>query len=395
MSSPSTPHPTVRQGIALPIALAAIIAVGALIAGVFFASTQEYRVGRNTLGAQRALHGAEVGLSSVVSAWKPSWTASIQVGSTRTLTDTVIDEALVLRQITRVSPTLFWVTSTAVAGSLSLQGRSLKRLNTLIRVDIPDLRIQGAITVRGNVNFAGGADISGSDSTPADWSDCPPAGAPGAGAVVGDSATNVTSTGTCSGLTCVTGTPKIADSSIYADTTTYTQFGDFNYDSLTKLATPSKTWTAGGTADQIYPRTDLLGTTCDESHVRNWGDTLHTGLRPCEDYYPVVWLKGPTLSWTLANRGGQGILLIDGNATFNGNFKWKGLVIVRGTATTEGAGGTPRIMGALIAMNRNNGTNKFAGAAFVRYSRCTLQTVLSRHASIEPVQYRPWADLSF
>jgi hypothetical protein len=398
MSSPNTPSATSREGIALPIALAAIVAVGALVAGVFFASTQEYRVGRNTLAAHTALHAAEVGLNRVVSSWTPARTKATKVGQTVTLPpDTVDGLAVVLVQYTRVSPTLFWVTSTAVAGSGSLQARALKRLNTLVRIDIPDMKIQGALTMRGTVDLSGNASINGNDITPPGWEDCIGAGAPSAGLIVGDSALNTINRGQCAGFTCLSGTPKLADSSIYADTATYKDFGGFNYDSLTKLATADKIYTAGGTINQRMAKyTDLAETVCDKAHVQNWGDTSHVdSKKACDDYYPVVWLKGAGLTWTVANYGGQGILLVDGNATFNGQFIWTGLIIVQGTAAIAGAGSAPRITGALMAMNRNNGINAVSGTGTVRFSRCALQAVTARLATARQTKYRAWADMSF
>src|SRR5919109_142099 len=265
MPTSTSSRATLRQGIALPIALAAIIAVGALIAGVFFASTQEYRVGRNTLATQRALHGAEVGLNSVVASWTPARTTKLKIGFRDTLKDTVIDESFVKREWVRVSPTMFWVTSTAVAGTQSLQQRSLKRLNTLVRVDIPDMRIQGAMTVRGSINATGTGTINGNDITPPGWPDCLEAGSPSSGLVVA-SPTNATSSGTCTGFTCVSGSPPIATSSIYGDSMTYKNFGGFNYDSLTKLAAASKTFdpvTNGGTIiAQRAPTFNLVDGSC-------------------------------------------------------------------------------------------------------------------------------------
>jgi hypothetical protein len=403
MSTSSSPGAMQREGIALPIALAAIVAVGALIAGVFFASTQEYRVGRNTLATQNALHGAEVGLNSVVSSWTPARTIATTVGQTVIMKpDTTIGGALVQRQYTRVSPTMFWVTSTAIAGSLSLQARALKRLNTLVRVDIPDMKIQGAVTVRGNVSVSGNATVSGNDVTPAGWPDCIEAGAPSAGLVVGDSTANASSSGGCgvgNTFTCVSGSPKIADSSIYADSSTYKNFGGFSYDSLTKLATADKIFTAGGTVSQIYPRYKA-DNSCDKAHLSNWGDTSHVDLRKeCDDYYPVVWLKGQALSWTIANYGGQGILLIDGNARFNGLFKWTGLVIVQGAAEFAGSlmAGAPRITGGVMVMNRNNATpgTAITGTPTIQFSRCALQAVTARLATARQTKYRAGADMSF
>ncbi len=398
MHDQTMPRAMPRKGIALPIALAAIVVVGALIAGVFFASTQEYRVGRNTMAAQTALHAAEVGLNKVVSTWTPERTKATKVGQTVKLAPDTIDKlAIVEVQYTRVSPTMFWVTSSAVAGSGNLLARSLKRLNTLVRIDIPDMKIQGALTVRGNISATGTGNINGVDVTPPGWEDCVGAGAPSSGLVVGDSAANTTSAGTCAGFTCVSGSPKIADSSIYADTLTYKDFGGFNYDSLTKLATADKIYTAGGTINQRMPKyTDLLNTVCDKTHLQNWGDTSHVDLfKACDDYYPVIWLKGSGLTWTLANYGGQGILLVDGNVTFNGLFVWTGLVLVQGTVAFAGSGNAPRITGAVMAMNRNNGTSSIGGTPTIQYSRCALQAVTARLATARQTKYRAWADMSF
>src|SRR5690242_10249921 len=48
-----------REGFALAVAIGAIVVIGALIAGAFFASSQQFRVGRNTLLQTRARTAAE------------------------------------------------------------------------------------------------------------------------------------------------------------------------------------------------------------------------------------------------------------------------------------------------------------------------------------------------
>ena len=396
MTSSPKLNVTVPRGIALPMAIAAIIAVGVVIGGVLFASTQDYRVGRNALSAQRALHGAEVGLSSVVSGWM--WTDSVQVGRTKNLPDTTIDQALVQRQITRISPTMFWVTSTAAAGSLDLQGRALKRLNTLIRIETPDFKIMGALTSRGLTSVSGNTKVSGTDSVPNGW-DCPPGGAKAAGLVVGDSATNVSGTGAnCSGYNCVNGEPKVKDSTAMVnDTMSFTSFGGFSYDSLATLAT--KVRTGGGTIATVKPQYKADLVTCDVDHVDNWGDTSHVDVKTgCDNYYPVVHLKGPTLTYLInGNGGGQGILLVDGNLQVAGTFQWTGIVIIRGTFTLSGTGGGggTKIIGAVAAMNRAAGTTGMAGNSSVTFSRCVINQVTAKYAIAATAKYRAWADLSF
>jgi hypothetical protein len=382
---------------ALPIALAAIVVVSALITGVFFAATQEYRIGRNTMAAQTALHAAEVGLNKVVSSWTPERTKATTVGQTVKLPlDTIDKVAVVEVQYTRVSPTMFWVTSSAVAGSASLQARSLKRLNTLVRIDIPDMKVQGALTVRGTADMSGSATISGRDSTPPGWDDCIGAGAPAAGLVVGDSATNAIHRGQCAGFSCIGGSPKIVDSTIYADSNTYKNYGGFSYDSLTKLASADKQYTVGGAIAQREPKyTDFAKTVCDRTNVMNWGDTSRVnGPTGCKDYYPIVWLKGTGTSWTLNGDGGQGILLVDGNLSIAGQFQWTGLIIVQGTLSFSG-NKTPKLIGAVLAMNRNNGTNAVSGTPHIQFSRCAIQAVTARLATARQTKYRAWSDMSF
>lgn len=388
---------TTPSGIALPIAIAAIVAIGAVIGGVLFASTQDHRVGRNALAAQRALHGAEVGLSSVISGW--TWTDSVKVGVTKSLPDTIIDEAIVQRQITRISPTNFWVTSTALAGSLNLQGRALKRLNTIIRIETPDFKIMGAVTSRGLTNVSGSTKVSGTDSVPQGW-DCPPGGGKAAGLVVGDSATNVSGTGAnCAGYNCVNGDPKVKDSTAMVnDTMSFTRFGGFSYDSLAMLAT--KVRTGGGIISTVNPvyKADLI--TCDEAHANNWGDTSHVDVQTgCDSYYPIVHLKGATSNYQVdGNGGGQGIMLVDGNLTVSGNFKWTGVILVRGTFNLGGTGGAgkgTKIVGAVAAMNRGGGTTTMSGNSSITFSRCVINQVSAKYSTAAIAKYRAWGDLSF
>jgi hypothetical protein len=394
MSSPVTYRATLREGIALPIALAAIVVVGALIAGVFFASTQEYRVGRNIIAAHTAMPGAEVGLNSVVSSWTPDRTKGLKIGFRDSLRDTIIDGSYVKREWVRVSPTMFWVTSTAIGGTQSLQNRALKRLNTLVRVDVPDLRVAGAVTSRGRTEIAGASKVSGTDTVLRGW-DCPPGGPAGAGVVVNDSASNMIYSGVNYRLN---GDPKVADmTATVKDTTTFLNFGGFTYDSLAKLATRIRT--APG-AISVNPSWISPGV-CNTNDLNNWGDTSHVnGPRGCENFYPIVHLQGTTNNYNLqGTSGGQGIILVDGNLTIAGGFRWTGLIIVKGStvvAGTAGQGGV-KLVGGLMSMNRLSpaDSNQITGASSITYSRCVINMITSRLATARQTRYRAWADMSF
>src|SRR5688572_23861770 len=60
---------TPRRGIALVTAILGILVIGALVSGIFFASNQNYRAGRNALYQERALTAAEFGQNAVLRDW--------------------------------------------------------------------------------------------------------------------------------------------------------------------------------------------------------------------------------------------------------------------------------------------------------------------------------------
>jgi len=60
-----------ERGIALAVAIFALVIVGALVAGAFFAGTQEQRVGENQRFVQRSFGVAEAGGGERILSWKP------------------------------------------------------------------------------------------------------------------------------------------------------------------------------------------------------------------------------------------------------------------------------------------------------------------------------------
>ena len=62
--------------------MVAIVVIGALIAGAFFTSTQEYRVARNSLVDQRAYSAAEAGVTQPIQGWLKALNLSMANGVT-------------------------------------------------------------------------------------------------------------------------------------------------------------------------------------------------------------------------------------------------------------------------------------------------------------------------
>src|SRR5260370_6982419 len=60
-----------ERGMALAVAIFALVVVGALVAGAFFAGTQEQRVGANSRRLTQSFGAAETGLNEIIRKWDP------------------------------------------------------------------------------------------------------------------------------------------------------------------------------------------------------------------------------------------------------------------------------------------------------------------------------------
>src|SRR5216117_399173 len=60
-----------ERGMALALAIVALVVTGALIAGAFFAGTQEQRVGENSRRSYQSFGIAEAGANEVIRTWDP------------------------------------------------------------------------------------------------------------------------------------------------------------------------------------------------------------------------------------------------------------------------------------------------------------------------------------
>ena len=379
-----------REGFALATAIVAIILIGLLIAASFFGSIQEFRTGRNTLQQERALAAAEFGLGNVLTDFVADDMRQLSKGAIVTETYDLGDGSVANVDITKLNMLTFSVTSEGVAAEgTDLESR--RRTGMLIRLEIPELRIQGAVTTNGTTRVAGNQTTSGADQNPTGW-DCDEAGPTRAG-YVNDNAADVTPTGTCSGGVCITGSPKIAVDPLAGSADTYNEFGGISYDSLTKLANVTYVISATPSLDNIWPSYTATGA-CNKLDKKNWGDPLRNAVLPgkCETYFPIIHLKGPG-SITLKTGRAQGMLLVDGNLTINGQFEFYGPIIVKGNIVTAGVGN--KIVGGVMAANQGCAAapcNKLEGTSHLQFSRCAiLQTLMARARPV--LATRSWADM--
>ena len=136
----------------------------------------------------------------------------------------------------------------------------------------------------------------------------------------------------------------------------------------------------------------VTGSTCKTSDNKNWGDPARNTTTPgaCETYFPIIYAPGD-----LAINGnvGQGILLVAGNLSIQGNFSFYGPVISRGSVKLTGTGN--HINGSVLAANviDSTSTSSLTGNSAIQYSRCSNNMALQRTAMPTKTPQRSWAEL--
>src|SRR6185437_15760654 len=166
-----------QRGFALTVALVAIVIIGALIVGVFFAATQEYRIGRNTVLQARSLTAAEYGLNAISSTgqWKKAWNNTSIAG---TLVSTQAyspgDGSVDTVRVTYLGNGEFLIASEGRVGTI-LGAQARKRVGAVVALNFPSVTLLGALTTRGSTKIGGSSFINGVDDSVQSWN-CPPLG---------------------------------------------------------------------------------------------------------------------------------------------------------------------------------------------------------------------------
>ncbi len=371
-----------RDGMALAMAMFAIVVIGALIAGAFFASTQDFRVGTNSLVAQRAFSAAEYGLNKTMAEWRTELNLSIPTGGDTTFQYANTDKSTAAVRITRLNDYTYLVVSEGAA-SPSTPMEARRRTSAILRLAYPSVKVGGAITLAGGGEIKGSTQIFGTNRNPTGW-DC--ANFPGRDTTA--VAYNPNATLTVQKPTNAVGSPSIYKDPNAAEDGTYIKYGDETWQTLVQNA---DVVLEGSTLNVGTVQPVGTETTC-AAGLYNWGEPNRDvgSVKGCQTYFPIIYAKGDVL----INQGrGQGILLVEGDLQVNGNFDFYGLVIVRDDINK--GNGNPRIFGAAMARNANffDDASLFTGTATWQYSKCALETALRGSARLLPARRRPWAEM--
>jgi hypothetical protein len=391
-----TPRLSDERGIALAVAVLALVVIGALVAGTFFAGRIEQRSGENTLYAAQAFEAAEAGASATVSNWVPSAFNNRAVGADTVLpTVTVLGSNVYTPTVTKLNATTFLIRSEGAHRDAAGNALSRRVVGTLVRLLRPNIDIRGALTVRGALTLGGSAEIDGTDHIPTGWGASCPLAAPAMAGIRSNTNSINTNGSNCNGSppACVTGSPPVqVDTAVNANT--FTQFGSTSFDDLAAAAT----WQVSGTMTGIGPSLNPLpvgapiGTpqTCNTSSITNWGepDGGVGSVTPCFDYFPILYAPG---NLRISGGRGQGILLVRGDLDLSGGMEFYGPVIVLGNLTSTGTGG--HVYGGVMASNADLDPTVITGNSVVNYSACSVQRALLGAAVARPFALRSWSQL--
>jgi hypothetical protein len=370
---------------ALPLVLGAIVIIGALIAGVMFAATQDYRGASNDLNQTRAAAAAEMGVNRLTIDWNLSYNTSMKTGDTLRKQYTDPRGAVADVFVTRLAGPFFWVVSEGQTTPGAVQVGARRRYGSLLRLNTPDIPFMAALTGRGTILVGGSSTVSGNDHAPTGWS-CPALGKALAGLAMSDTTSGLKLPGCSVSKSCVTGSPQFLQTLAAADTATYFVYGNSTYQAL--AASASKIIPAGQTLTNLGPVT--TSGVCQTTLMTNWGDpnrALPAGA--CESYFPTIHALGDL---HLSGGVGQGILLVDGNLDMTGGFSFTGVLIVRGTVSAYGTGA--HVTGGVMAANVDlDADNTVLGNSSINYSSCALQQVMYSSSYPKPAKQRAWINL--
>ncbi len=387
-----------ERGMALAIAIVALVVVGALVAGALFSGTQEQRVAENVRRTQASFGVAEEGVYEVVNHWSDSvgvynalgYYPSTNPASTKPLARKTATSKTgsYSGTLSKFNDQLYLIDMTG-SDTMSLAGRirgggASQRVGLLARIKTLQVQQQASLTSGGSNVVAGNARIDGTDHTPTGWSGCGPLDTARAGIRMQDNATL-----TNSGHPTITGNPPILKDPTVADST-FSKYGDVTYTDLVNRATLNLP--AQNFSNNIAPTT--VNGQCDKANLNNWGDPLNP-TQPCGSYFPIIHIYGDGA--IINGQAGQGILLVDGSLSIQGGFQFFGIVIIKGSLKTAGGGGSgAHFWGMVMAQDTvafSDTTNNISGDANLLFSKCAIQRALDNTGVVSMMRSRGWVQL--
>ncbi len=370
-------HINNERGLALLVSIMAIIVVGGLLVGTVTAARLENRQAHNTGEMAQAFAVSELGLNETIADFSGGWNA---LGITETAAITgasVAGAGSYSGTVTRLNQSWYLVDITGASAG----GRARQRLGSFAKMGSLDIEISAAARGGGGGGQAVLKDdvtIDGQDRIPTGWgAACSSPLEDKAGIEWQDDALVVPEDGST-----LDGAPPLLEDPTINETNMF-EWGSLNFDDLAAMADIVISQ-SGGPTGSIYPR--VAGGACDTAPWQNWG-APEDPSSPCFDLFRIIYRPGG-LDLTGDGPGsGQGILLVDGELTIQGDFHFYGLVIVKGEIQMKGG---VQITGAVIV----GGQLQSEPGDQILYSQCAVaQALAAGGGQAAPLRSRAWLQL--
>ena len=372
-----------REGFALAATVLAMLVVGAIVTGGFYAASQETQVTRAVTGGDDALYIAETGLNATLGQATAATLSAMADNSTVTgsAIDVTVGSTVIgnyVASITRIN-NLYIISSegTVTRGGMHAGGK--RTVGAIARIRSADFDRQAAVMIYGDLKVGGTSEIDGNDYYPSSWSSEGCTLESASSAVVTNPSTNITRQG--SGKIEGDITRETLDSG------DFTVFGDITWNEL--IAMRDKYYPASTT---VGPTPAVVNNTCNTTVLSNWGSGDPTNA--CFNYFPIIYAAG---NLRISSSGeGQGILLVEGDLDISGGFNFYGVAIVMGEIKMTGTGG--HINGTTIVYGGGNidSSSSTVGNSLLQYSSCAIQRAVlgSSLSRAVPIFNRSWMDIT-
>jgi len=363
-----------RSGAALLIVLIALFLVAGLVAAGASMGLRDRRAVRDAVAFVAALHAAEEGAALQVAAWSTAGHHRMAIGAWAAFEGSArVGRARYSGRVLRLGRLLYLVES---EGS-SAGGEARQRVGLLVRPRPLELDFRAALESGGPVTLAGMVVVSGQDLPPPGWL-CPPTKAERPGLFLHQAASLDTSS--CSAGPCLAGAPPVLRGGTAADGT----LPAWATRAAEEIRSLADKWIQSGS---LMPAPRSAGGECLVGDPANWGDPDGPGSA-CGDHFPVIHANGDL---ELFGGRGQGVLLVDGDLTVRGGFRFLGPVVVNGhlTMTSEGGHFSGGVVAARVVLAQNA-----PGAKAIGFSSCALGRALAASAAGELVTDRGWLRLT-
>lgn len=374
-----------QGGFAMAIAVFALVLLAAVVAGGYFAASQEFQIGRGMRSLTKSFYAGEAGIHKVLEDWDTKVYGALQPGDSVTVGPLIVDGgAIYTANVVRVgraadsAKRFFYIEA---AGRPPAPTMGERRQAVVVRSRFANLCCAGAVSALNNVTFSGGAQylISG-------FSTDPPGNVP-ASACVGyptDSVPGVRHgpSGVVNDPSKVNGAPSAIVTDGALNPGTVFAVSEMTFDELVAMA--DHEFPVTFTLNNSQPT--LVNGKCDKSNPNNWGapeDPNH----PCFNYFPIIHAKDDIQ--LIGAGAAQGILLIDDDLFMNGPFRFYGIALIKDDLHLDGT--VDFYGGAYVSDNVwfDGATPRFW------YSRCAIERAERFSNITQPrlVSPRAWVEL--